>query len=208
MGSQKEHWEKVYAAKQPNEVSWTQEIPKTSLAFIHSFNLPKTAKIIDVGGGDSKLVDHLLEEGFTDITVLDISANAIERAKKRLGNKGQQVKWIVRDIIEFEPGSDFDLWHDRATFHFLTTSEQVTKYANIAKRWVKGYLIISTFSKSGPKKCSGLDIKQYSEENLTDEFKNEFEKIECVTEDHITPFNTIQNFLFCSFKRRRITNRP
>ncbi len=202
MKSRKEHWEKLYLAKQPNEVSWTQEIPKTSLAFIHSFNLPKTAKIIDVGGGDSTLVDHLLEEDFTDITVLDISANAIDRAKKRLGNKSQKVKWIVTDITEFKPGSYFDLWHDRATFHFLTTADHVTKYADIAKNCVNGYLIISTFSQSGPKKCSGLDIKQYSEENLANEFKNEFEKIRCVTEDHVTPFNTIQNFLFCCFKRR------
>jgi ubiquinone/menaquinone biosynthesis C-methylase UbiE len=202
MRSQKEHWEKVYRSKDPNEVSWTQEIPKTSLAFIHSFDLPKTAKIIDVGSGDSKLVDHLLEEGFTDITILDISANAIERAKKRLGNKSQKVKWLVGDIIEFEPATGFDLWHDRATFHFLTASEQVLKYIDIVRRSVKGYLVISTFSQSGPKKCSGLDIKQYSEENLTDEFKNEFEKIRCVTEDHVTPFNTTQNFLFCGFKRR------
>ena len=202
MNSQKEHWEKVYLTKQPGEVSWTQEVPKTSLELIHSFNLPKTAKIIDVGGGDSKLVDHLLEEGFTDITVLDISANAIDRAKKRLGSKSEKVKWIVRDITEFEPATDFDLWHDRATFHFLTTREQVAKYADITKRYVSGYLIIGTFSQSGPEKCSGLDVKQYSEESLTDEFKNEFEKIRCVTEDHVTPFDTIQNFLFCSFKRR------
>jgi len=202
MNSQEEHWEKVYLAKQPNEVSWTQEFPKTSLELIHSFDLPKAAKIIDVGGGDSKLVDHLLDEGFTDITVLDISANAIKRAKKRLGNKSQNVKWIVSDITEFEPATDFDLWHDRATFHFLTTSEQVAKYAAIAKRCVNGYLIISTFSPGGPKKCNGLHVKQYSEENLTREFKNEFEKIRCVTEDHVTPFNTIQNFLFCSFRRR------
>jgi 2-polyprenyl-3-methyl-5-hydroxy-6-metoxy-1,4-benzoquinol methylase len=200
--SQKEHWEKVYLAKQPNEVSWTQEIPKASLELIHSFDLPKTSRIIDVGGGDSRLVDHLLDKGFIDITVLDISANAIERAKKRLGNKSQKVKWIVTDITAFEPATNFDLWHDRATFHFLTTSEQVAKYADIAKSCVNGYLIISTFSKSGPKKCSGLDVKQYSEENLTDEFKNEFEKIRCFTEDHVTPFNTIQNFIFCSFKRR------
>jgi 2-polyprenyl-3-methyl-5-hydroxy-6-metoxy-1,4-benzoquinol methylase len=202
MKSQKEHWEKIYLAKQPNEVSWTQEVPQTSLEFIHSFDLPKTAKIIDVGGGDSKLVDHLLEEGFTDITVLDISANAIERAKKRLASKAQQVKWIISDITEFKLGTDFDLWHDRATFHFLTTDAQIARYINIAGRSVKGYLIISTFSQSGPRKCSGLDIKQYSEENLTDEFKNEFEKIRCVTEDHVTPFNTIQNFLFCSFRKR------
>jgi 2-polyprenyl-3-methyl-5-hydroxy-6-metoxy-1,4-benzoquinol methylase len=206
MRSQKEHWEKVYQAKQPNEVSWTQEVPKTSLAFIHSFNLPTTAKIIDAGGGDSKLVDHLLEEGFTDITILDISANAIEKAKKRLGSKSQKVKWIVSDITEFDPSTDFDLWHDRATFHFLTTREQVTKYAEIAKSCVTGYLIISTFSATGPKRCSGLDIKQYSEDGLCNEFKNEFEKIRCVTEDHVTPFNTMQNFLFCAFKRGSINS--
>src|SRR6476620_6559782 len=117
--SQKEHWEKVYLTKLPKEVSWTQEFPKTSLELIHSFDLPKTAKIIDVGGGDSKLVDHLLDQGFNDITVLDISANAIERAKKRLGNKSQNVQWIVSDITEFEPATNYDLWHDRATFHFL-----------------------------------------------------------------------------------------
>lgn len=202
MKSQKEYWEKIYATKQPNEVSWTQEVPKTSLAFIQSFNLPKTAKIIDVGGGDSKLVDHLIEEGFTDITVLDISGNAIERVKKRLGSKSEKIKWIVSDITEFEPATDFNLWHDRATFQFLTTNAQIARYINIAGRSVKGYLIISSFSQSGPKKCSGLDIKQYNEENLTGEFKNEFEKIRCITEDHVTPFNTIQNFLFCSFKRR------
>lgn len=201
--SQKEHWEKVYLARQPNEVSWTQEVPKTSLEFIHSFNLPKTARIIDVGGGDSKLVDHLLAEGFSDITVLDISANAIERAKKRLGSKSQKVKWVVSDVTEFNPTTDFDLWHDRATFHFLTASEQVAKYVDIVRRSVKKYLVISTFSQDGPKKCSGLEIKQYGEETLTNEFKNEFEKIRCMTEDHVTPFNTIQNFLFCGFKRKQ-----
>jgi uncharacterized UPF0146 family protein len=202
MQSQKEHWENVYHCKQPNEVSWTQEVPKTSLEFIHSFNLPNTAKIIDVGGGDSKLVDHLLEEGFTDITVVDISANAIERVKKRLGKKAEEVTWVVSDITEFKPHINFDLWHDRATFHFLTNREQVAKYAGIVKSCVADYLIISTFSENGPKKCSGLDIRQYSEEGLCSEFKNEFEKIRCITEDHVTPFSTIQNFLFCSFKRR------
>ena len=202
MQSQKEHWENVYHNKQPSDVSWTQEVPKTSLELIHSFMLSRTAKIIDVGGGDSNLADHLLEEGFTDITVLDISANAIERAKKRLGKKAQEVNWVVSDITEFNPHTHFDLWHDRATFHFLTNSEQVAKYAGVVKSCVTDYLIISTFSENGPKKCSGLDIRQYSEEGLHNEFKDQFEKIRCMTEDHVTPFNTIQNFLFCSFKRR------
>jgi len=201
MKSTKEHWEKVYQSKQPSEVSWTQEVPKTSLELIHSFNLPKTARIIDIGGGDSKLVDHLLQEGFSDITVLDISANAIERAKKRLGGKSQRVSWLVSDITEFKPSTKFDLWHDRATFHFLISREQVSTYIDIARRSVTGYLIIGTFSETGPKKCSGLDIKQYSEESLESELRDGFEKIHCLTEDHITPFNTIQNFLFCSFRR-------
>jgi 2-polyprenyl-3-methyl-5-hydroxy-6-metoxy-1,4-benzoquinol methylase len=197
----KKHWETVYETKNPEEVSWTQETPKTSLDFIYSFNLPKSAKIIDIGGGDSKLVDHLIEEGFENITVLDISAAALLKAKQRLGEKGKKVNWIVSDITQFEPNTSFDVWHDRATFHFLTTTKQISKYIEIAQKSVNGYLIIGTFSENGPKKCSGLDIKQYNEEALTNELKNSFKKISCVTEDHKTPFNTTQNFLFCSFKK-------
>ena len=117
----KNHWETVYETKQPNEVSWTQEYPKTSIDFIHETHLDKTANIIDIGGGDSKLVDFLLEEGYENISVLDISANALERAKKRLGKNAGKVNWIVSDITEFKPETKYDIWHDRATFHFLTT---------------------------------------------------------------------------------------
>tara|TARA_R110001583_G_scaffold158611_1_gene310517 strand:- start:3010 stop:3624 length:615 start_codon:yes stop_codon:yes gene_type:complete len=198
----KKHWESVYETKNPDQVSWTQETPKTSMEFIHSFGLNKNAKIIDIGGGDSKLVDHLLEEGFNNITVLDISERAIAKAKNRLGKKANKVNWIVSDITEFEPHSSFDVWHDRATFHFLTTNQQIKKYIKIATKCVRGYLIIGTFSSNGPKKCSGLDIKQYDEDELTMELKNGFDKTQCVTEDHLTPFNTTQNFLFCSFKRQ------
>ena len=197
----KKHWQTVYETKNPNQVSWTQEIPKTSLDFINSFGLIKTAKIIDIGGGDSKLVDYLLDEGFENMTVLDISAKALDKAKKRLGDKADKINWVVSDIIEFEPETTFDVWHDRATFHFLTTADLVSKYLNTARKSVNGYLTIGTFSENGPKQCSGLDIKQYSEESLTTEFKNGFEKIRCVKEDHTTPFDTTQNFLFCSFKR-------
>lgn len=197
----KNHWEKVYQTKNPEQVSWTQDVPKTSLDFIHSFNLAKTAKIIDIGGGDSKLVDHLLDEGFENITVLDISAKAIEKAKQRLGEKAQKINWVVGDVTEFKPETTFDIWHDRATFHFLTTGEQVAKYIDTAKHAVSGFLTIGTFSDNGPEKCSGLAIKQYSEEKLSTELQNGFDKIRCITEDHITPFNTTQNFLFCSFKR-------
>ncbi|MGK0309173.1 MAG: 2-polyprenyl-3-methyl-5-hydroxy-6-metoxy-1,4-benzoquinol methylase [Urechidicola sp.] len=197
----KKHWETVYEIKNPDQVSWTQETPKTSLEFIHSFGLKKTAKIIDIGGGDSKLVDYLLEEGFENITVLDISAKSLEKAKNRLGEKAKKVNWIVSDITEFEPNMTFDVWHDRATFHFLTTPEQIKNYMKTARKSVSGFLTIGTFSKNGPKKCSGLTIKQYDEGGLTSELKDGFDKIKCVTEDHLTPFDTKQNFLFCSFKR-------
>ncbi|SKB38049.1 class I SAM-dependent methyltransferase [Maribacter arcticus] len=198
----KKHWETVYETKNPDQVSWTQESPKTSLDFIHSFGLPKTAKIIDIGGGDSKLVDYLLDEGFENVTVLDISAKALEKAKDRLGEKANKVNWIVSDITEFEPNMTFDVWHDRATFHFLTTTEQISKYIKTARKSVTGFLTIGTFSKNGPEKCSGLEIKQYNEEQLTMELEDGFDKIKCITEDHLTPFKTTQNFLFCSFKRQ------
>ncbi|MBC7554605.1 MAG: class I SAM-dependent methyltransferase [Taibaiella sp.] len=198
------HWETVYSTKQPNEVSWTQDVPKTSLEFIHSFNVSKSANIIDIGGGDSRLVDYLIDEGFEHVSVLDISEKALERAKVRLGEKSSKVNWIISDITEFSPTVNYDIWHDRATFHFLTTSEQIAKYLSIARKAVTGYLTIGTFSENGPKKCSGLDIKQYNEIQLQEELSNGFEKIKCVTEDHITPFNTSQNFLFCSFRKQSL----
>ncbi|MDN5288889.1 MAG: Methyltransferase type 12 [Mucilaginibacter sp.] len=201
MPDKKLHWENVYATKSPDEVSWTQEVPQTSLNFINGFNLPKSASIIDIGGGDSKLVDYLLENGYQHITVLDISSVSLERAKKRLGDKADQVQWIVSDITEFKPAVSYDVWHDRATFHFLTTAEQIKSYKEIVKANVKGYMVIGTFSTGGPQKCSGLTIQQYSEESLNNQFMNDFQKIQCLTEDHKTPFNTMQNFLFCSFKR-------
>ena len=200
--NRKNHWETVYQTKSPEQVSWTQEVPQTSLAFISSFGVAKTARIIDIGGGDSKLVDHLLEQGFENISVLDISEKALEKAKSRLGDKAKKVDWIVSDITEFVPNTTFDIWHDRATFHFLITTEQVSKYMEIARKSVNGFMTIGTFSETGPTKCSGLDIKQYTEQTLTDELKNGFDKIRCITEDHTTPFNTTQNFLFCSFKRQ------
>lgn len=199
--SEKNHWETVYTTKQPNEVSWTQEVPKTSLSFIHDFNIPKSAPIIDIGGGDSNLVDFLLAEGYTDLTVLDISEAALERAKTRLGEKASQVQWIVSDITEFKPQKQYKVWHDRATFYFLTTPTQIQTYLSIAKQAIDGYVAIGTFSENGSQKCSGLEIKQYSEEQLQTTLSDGFEKIKCVNENHTTPFNTVQNFTFCSFKK-------
>jgi trans-aconitate methyltransferase len=201
METRKEHWEKVYASKHPLELSWTEELPKTSLEFLHSFNLPKSAAIIDIGGGDSKLVDYLLDEGFENISVLDISETAIEKSKQRLGEKAKKVKWIVGDVTEFRPTENYNCWHDRATFHFLTTKEDMNSYLEAARQAVTGFMVIGTFSDKGPKKCSMLDVHRYTEAELQKQLKNGFEKIKCITENHITPFKTIQNFLFCSFKR-------
>lgn len=202
MEERKEHWENIYGHKQPNEVSWTQDVPETSLHFISSFNVPKSASIIDIGGGDSKLVDFLIKEGYEDVTVLDISEKALERAKDRLGVKADQVTWVVSDILDFVPEVQYKVWHDRAAFHFLTTPEQITRYLNIATGAVTSNMIIGTFSENGPLKCSGLPIKQYSETELQETLATGFEKIECITEDHTTPFGTKQNFLFCSFFKR------
>lgn len=197
------HWERIYSTKQAGEVSWTQDLPKTSLDFIHEAHLDKQACIIDIGGGDSKLVDFLLDEGYENISVLDISEQALDRAKQRLGERALKVNWIVSDIVEFTPAGSYDFWHDRAAFHFLTTEPQIAKYLSTARQAVKenGVVTIGTFSDRGPNKCSGLEIRQYSEETLTAQLEKGFEKIKCVTEDHTTPFQTTQNFLFCSFKR-------
>ena len=200
--SMKTHWEKVYQTKSPNEVSWTQETPTTSLKLIQSFQLNTSAKIIDVGGGDSKLVDHLLERGFENITVLDISEKALEKAQKRLGSRAKKVNWIACDIINFKPEHSFDLWHDRAAFHFLTSKEQIKKYCSLATSSVNKHLVIGAFSKDGPVKCSGLEIKQYDLDTLSTAFISGFKTIQSLTEDHTTPFKTKQNFIFSSFEKK------
>lgn len=196
-----QHWEKVYTAKEQKQVSWTEEVPETSLEFIHSLQLPKTAAILDVGGGDSHLVDYLLQEGYQDITVLDISLKALEHAQQRLGPLAKKVTWIATDVAAFKPNRKYDVWHDRATFHFLTTKVQIEKYLSIARKCVSHFLTIGTFSNNGPDMCSGLHVKQYSEASLQTQLQNGFAKIKCITTDHITPFGNRQNFLFCSFRR-------
>lgn len=198
----KSHWENVYETKTPEEVSWTQKKPQTSLELIRSLGSDKSVKIIDIGGGDSNLADFLLEEGYENITVLDISEKALERAKRRLGKDAEKIQWIVADITVFTPEETYDIWHDRAAFHFLTHSEDISKYVRIAEKAVMKNLIVGTFSKNGPKKCSGLEISQYDEESMNSIFENSFEKTDCITEDHITPFSTTQNFIFCTFKKK------
>ena len=202
--SEQQHWNNVYGTKAENEVSWFQPYPKTSMAFVKLFDLPLTANIIDVGGGDSHFVDALLDKGYQNIWVLDISDIAIEKAKQRLGAKAANIHWIVSDVTTFTPTVQFDFWHDRAAFHFLTSEDKIYQYVSIAENAIKkdGYLILGTFSENGPEKCSGLAIKQYSETSMSARFEVAFDRIKCISEDHTTPFNTVQNFLFCSFKKR------
>lgn len=203
MENNKSHWENVFATKSPNEVSWTQKYPKTAINYLEILNLPKTSNIIDVGGGDSNLVDALLEKGYENIWVLDISEFALERVKKRLGDKADLVHWIISDITEFQPEIKFDFWYDRAVFHFLVEEESINKYIALVNNAVadNGDFLLGTFSENGPLKCSGLEIKQYSENAMKQTFKEAFEVVRCFTENHTTPFNTVQNFQFCGFKK-------
>ena len=199
--STRSHWEKIYLEKSPQEVSWTQDVPETSIEFFNDFKLSKTSPIIDVGGGESKFVDYLLEEGYQDISVLDISENAIKRAKDRLGKKSKNIKWIVCDINDFKPMKKYALWHDRAVFHFLTSDININKYVENVKLYSENF-IVGTFSTSGPKKCSGFDITQYNKSLLSKLFEEfmAIKKIEHI--NHITPFETTQNFIFCSFSAK------
>jgi len=201
--NRKNHWEKIYETKAFEQTSWYQKRPEVSLEFIQQLQIPKTAKIIDIGGGDSFFVDYLLESGYTNVTVLDISALAIERAKKRLGQLAEKVNWIVTDVVSFQPTETYDVWHDRAAFHFLTEQQDIEAYITSLVKGTneQSRLIIGTFSEQGPKKCSGIPIKQYSDVNLVLQINPDFEKISCFTSNHITPFDTVQNFTFCSFKR-------
>lgn len=200
------HWEKVFATKAETEFSWLQHSPKTSIDFLESFNLEQNANIIDVGGGDSYFIDALLERGYKNIYLLDLSANAIERVKKRLGDNAFKVHFIHSDILDFDSEIKFDLWHDRAALHFLTTDENVSKYVSIASNAIKpgGYFVLGTFAKNGPLKCSGLDIRQYDEADMAKVFGEGFNQVRFVHESHLTPFNTSQQFLFCGFQRKSI----
>jgi len=200
----KNHWDTIYQTKAEKEVSWYQPNAAASMELIEAFNLPSDAAIIDIGGGDSHFAEALLDRGYTNIHVLDISDVALQRAKDRLGERASIIHWIVSDVTEFIPSIKFDCWHDRAAFHFLTTEDNINKYVSLVNNAVKkdGTLIIGTFSENGPLKCSGLEIKQYSEASMTERFKKSFEPIKCLYKDHHTPFNTIQNFLFCSFMKK------
>ena len=193
-------WENDYATKAPDAVSWYRAHLDTSLALIERAAASRSASIIDVGGGESTLVDDLLHRGYEHITVLDVSPTAIEITKQRLGAAAEQVHWLVGDIveIELEPHA-YDLWHDRAVFHFLTAPDRRRAYVRQVARAVKpgGHVIVSTFGPEGPQKCSGLDVMRYDAESLHDEFGGRFRLLESSQELHQTPWGTSQQFLYC-----------
>lgn len=196
------HWDEVYRVKEEDEMSWTQRSPETSLQLIDQLGLPYSASIIDVGAGNSRLAESLLNKGYRNIAVLDISKNALEKSKSRLGNRAQHIDWINIDVTHFVSDKAYDLWHDRATFHFLTSGEEIERYRDVAEKATSQYMIISTFSHKGPDTCSGLSIRKYDEDELDAVFNRSFEKVNSFTEDHVTPWGRHQNFLFCTFKRR------
>ncbi|AEE49641.1 class I SAM-dependent methyltransferase [Haliscomenobacter hydrossis] len=205
IGAKQSHWDQVYTTKALEQSSWYQPRPSISLGFMQQLSVAKDAAIIDVGGGDSLLVDHLLDLDYQNISVLDISPKALEKAQTRLGTRAKAVKWILADAAEFDPTEQYDFWHDRAAFHFLTTEPDIQHYVQTAAQAIKpgGFLVMGTFSEQGPKKCSGLEIKQYSEQSLTETFAAQFKKRECYTIDHLTPSKSVQNFIFCVFQRNR-----
>ena len=196
----KTHWEKVYTTKAPNAVSWYRTHLETSLALIERAVGARSASIIDVGGGESTLVDDLLTRGYENITVLDISQTAIDVTKRRLGSAAERVHWIVADVTEteLEPRA-YDLWHDRAVFHFFTAPEMRTAYIRQVARSVKpgSHIIVSAFGPEGPMKCSGLEVTRYDAKSLHREFGARFRLVESSTELHRTPFETTQQFLYC-----------
>ena len=199
------HWNKIYQEKGPDQVSWTEQVPEIALEWIRKIDLPRSAAIIDVGGGESKLIDFLLKEDYTNLTILDISEAAIQKTKERLGKMVEKVNFIATDILQFKP-SAYVLWHDRATFHFLVSDQEIQQYLNILNQSGARHLVLGTFSENGPDKCSGLPVQRYSEESLTKLLKGKWDKINCTTKDHLTPFGTNQNFLFCHFRKTSNNN--
>ena len=205
--STKNHWNNIYSTKKLNQVSWYQPIPQVSLDFIESLNFSKDAPILDVGGGDSFLCDNLIELGYSNITVLDISDVAIQRAKRRLGNNANKVSWIVSDILNFEPKEKYAIWHDRAVFHFLRENEKINKYLHSLLEGLveNGRMILGAFAENGPTRCCALDVKRYSFEDFNNLFCDRFTIVKTLNSIHNTPFDTEQSFNFIEAKKNEQT---
>lgn len=213
MNDPKTHWEDVYRAKQADEVSWFQREPRTSLDIIRRVASNRTARIIDVGGGTSSLVDRLLDDGYSNLTVLDVSATALTHARARLGVRASRVEWLDADIRAAKlPEASFDVWHDRAVFHFLTDAADREAYIRQIRHAVRpgGHVIVATFAEDGPTKCSGLPVVRYSPASLHHEFDGGFNLIQSVSEQHVTPSGQTQSFIYClcQFVPNAIKSRP
>ena len=204
LNDQQAHWEKIYGEKKPDEVSWYQENPAMSLEIIQRV-VPKTGRIIDIGGGASRLVDALLGAGYQNVSVLDISGRALEYARERLGSLAEKVSWREADVTTFAPGQAYDVWHDRAVFHFLTEEPDREKYRAALKRAlpVGGHVVLAAFALEGPEKCSGLPVRRYDAVLVAQEFAGDFELLDQDSETHRTPWNTEQRFNYFLLKRVR-----
>lgn len=203
MKGDKQYWEGIYSSKNYEETSWYQSKPEFSLNIIESLGLSHDEAIIDIGGGDSILAEALLQQGYSNISVLDIAENVIDRAKERLGKEAKKIDWIVSNVTEFDPKQKYGFWHDRVTFHFLTEEEQIQQYLDILNKSIKenGYLMLATFSENGPEKCSGLPIKQYSAEEMEKLLEGQFETVRIQNIDHTTPWDAKQNFTIGLFRK-------
>ena len=197
----KKHWENIYQKKEIDGVSWYQKVPIESLQLIKKYSLSNSDKIIDIGCGKSFLADNLLELNYTDISLVDISSNALKEVKDRLQNKS--LNFIETDILNFNSNDKYDIWHDRAVFHFITNLEGIKKYISLCNEYInkEGILIIGTFAEDGPLKCSGLEIKRYSVDQISDLFEESFELVESFKMLHKTPFDTEQSFSFCVLRK-------
>lgn len=202
----KAHWEEVYATKSPTAVSWFQPHAALSLQLVEQTGVPKDAGIIDVGGGASTLVDDLLDAGYSNLTVLDLSDAALAASRARLGSRADAVHWLVGDITQITlPEQAYAVWHDRAVFHFLTTEPQRDAYVAAVMRAVKpgGHVIVATFAEDGPEKCSGLPVARYSAQGLHAQFGNPFTLLRQQREEHHTPFGTVQQFIYCLCRKEK-----
>ena len=201
-----DHWQNVYHTKSEHEVSWFQETPEVSLEMIRSVEVSTGASIIDIGGGSSRLVDCLLDSGFTSISVLDLSENALEASQARLGARSADVDWIVADVTAWQPSRTYDLWHDRAAFHFLTDKGDQAAYAECVHKAVKqgGFVIIGTFAPDGPERCSGMPVVRHDAVSLMNTLGNSFVLLNSLNHNHLTPGGTVQKFQFSLFRREPV----
>ena len=196
--SLKQHWERVYETRDPTEVSWYQPMPEKSIALIRDTEIPPQAPLIDIGGGASTLVDILSNSDYTDVTVLDISATALAKARERLGAKAEAVSWLEADVTEFDPQRRYYLWHDRAVFHFLTEPDGVERYLTALRTALVpgGHFVVATFGPEGPDRCSGLPVQRYTVDSLANLLQDDFEVRAFEVQDHVTPKGVVQQFLY------------